>query len=46
MAANRETVIRYYLKRLAEYRKQGYDDYKAADLAEKDTKAKHGYIPK
>jgi hypothetical protein len=44
MADNR-TIKRYYLDRLAEYRKAGYDDYKAADLAEKDTKKKFGRLP-
>jgi hypothetical protein len=40
-----KTIKRYYLARLAEYRKAGYDDYKAADLAERDTKKKFGRLP-
>lgn len=37
-----EAIKNYYLKRLAYWRKQGLDDYAAADKAEADTKAKYG----
>lgn len=42
----RKGIKGYYLDRLAEYRKAGYDDYKAAEMAEKDTRAKFGRMPK
>lgn len=40
-----DTIKRYYLKRLAEYRKAGYSDDAAARAAAADTKAKYGRVP-
>jgi hypothetical protein len=40
-----DTIKRYYLKRLAEYRRAGYSDSAAASAAAADTKAKYGRIP-
>lgn len=42
----RKGIKGYYLDRLAEYRKAGYDDYKAAQMAERDTIRKFGRMPK
>jgi len=39
-------IIKYYLQRLAEYRKAGYSDGEAARAAEKDTLSKYGKLPK
>lgn len=41
MADNRK-IKAYYLKKLAEYRKDGLPDDKAARYAEQDTIAKYG----
>lgn len=40
-----DRIKRYYLKRLAEYRKAGYTDSAAAEAAAKDTKDKYGRVP-
>lgn len=40
-----DTIKRYYLKRLAEYRKAGYSDDEAARAAAADTKARYGRLP-
>lgn len=42
----RKGIRGYYLDRLAEYRQAGYDDYKAAQMAEADTIRKFGRMPK
>lgn len=42
----RKGIKGYYLDRLAEYRKAGYDDHKAARMAEADTIKKFGRMPK
>lgn len=42
---NEDTIKRYYLKRLAEYRRAGYADDEAARAAAADTKAKYGRVP-
>ena len=36
---------RTYLKALKEARESGADDYEAAEIAEKETIAKHGSLP-
>ena len=42
----RKGIKGYYLDRLAEYRRAGYSDDKAAEMAEKDTIRKFGKMPK
>lgn len=41
-----EHILRYYLQVLREARKEGQDDYQAAQTAERKTKAKYGRLPK
>lgn len=41
-----ESIERFYLARLAEYRSMGYSDHAAARLAARDTKNKYGRLPK
>lgn len=38
-------ILRTYLQALKEARQAGADDYKAAEIAEKETMRKHGKLP-
>ena len=43
---SQDTIERYYLRKLAEYRREGMSDADAARAAERATKAKYGRLPR
>lgn len=42
----RNPALHTYLQALKEARKEGFDEYEAASIAEGITKRKHGHLPK